>query len=201
MKNILLFVFLFIPVWIFGQDLIELKDKTIISARIVQEDKESVVYLIETGSDKLIKQIDQKEVKKTKYEKIPKGVNVIVVVHDSLSNEHLLTDVINHLIVSSYPIESFDNKYLTVSTEYESKERITAEIIDESVFFRCFYLHEEVSIVYPHNSAKVSWGKKPKPGEKRGIPGTLTFKHLDKVARSYLKDGNGTLEYKSEIEE
>jgi len=189
------------PVWLLAQDIIVLKDNSTISVRIVQEDKESVVFLLQNDSAKEIQQLGKGEVKKTKYEKIPKSVNVIIIDHDSLSKEHLLNDVINHLIVSGYIIESFDNKYYTVITQYVSDERLSVEVVDNKAFFRCFRLEEEVSLVYPHASAKVTWGKKPKPGERRGTAGNTVFKHLDKVARSYLINGKGTLEYKTVIDE
>ena len=192
------------PVWLFAQDMIILKDNSIISARIVKEDKKSVVFLFQNDSTKAIQQLSKGEVKKTKYEKIPNSVNVIEIVHDSLSKEHLLNDVINHLIVSGYLIESFDNKYFSVITQYVSDERLSAEIIDNKAFFRCFHLEMEENnkLVYPHASANVvSLGEKREPGERRGNPGNISFKHLDKVARSYLMNGKGTLEYKTEIEE
>jgi hypothetical protein len=200
MIRLSLIFWIIIPFWSYAQDMIVLKDNSTISVRIVQEDKESVVFLPQNDTTTVIQQLSKDKVKKTKYEKIRKSVNVIVIVHDSLSKEHLLIDVINHLIVSGYIIESFDNKYYTVITEYVSKERVSAEIVDNKAFFRCFYLEEEVNLVYPHASGVVAWGKKPKPGEKRGSPGSSAFKHLDKVVRSYLMDGKGILEYKTEIE-
>lgn len=185
------------PLWLCAQDLLELKDKNIINARIIQEDKESVVYIMPDDPGRSVKRIPAEAVKKIKYEKVPKSVNVIEILHDSLENEYLLNDIINHLIVSGYVIDEFDNRYYTVSTEYDQNDRMTVEINSNKASFRCFHLDENEEI-YPHVRATITWGKKPKPGEKRSHPGSMAFKKLDAVSRSYLKDGKGTLTYKTE---
>jgi hypothetical protein len=193
----LLVLLILIPLRIFGQDMIILKDKTSISARVVQEDKQSVIYVLEENSVKSIKQINKDEIKKVKYQKTSKSVNIITIEHDSLTNEHLLNDVINHLIVSGYMIEEFDNKYYTVVTPWASNKRITVEVKGNKAIFRCFHREGDKS-VYPHATAKVTWGIKPEPSEKRGGPGSSAFKDLEALCRLYLKNGHGTLGYDSE---
>lgn len=181
----------------FSQDEIELRDKSTLSARIIQEDKEKVVYLTRGENGAVVHTLPADQVRKIRYEKIPGSVNVIEIEHDSLENEFLLNDIINHLIVSGYIIEEFDNKYYTVSTQYENDDRFSVEIIKNKANFRCFHQSIEDEL-YPHLNATVAYGKKPKPGEKTGFPGSPAFKKLDAVCRSYLKDGNGELRYRSE---
>jgi hypothetical protein len=180
-----------------AQDMILLKDKSTISVRVIQEDKESVTYILQDNSNRLIKQIEGSKVKKVKYERIPKSVNVIIIQHDSLSNELLLNDLIGHLIVSGYTIEEFDNDYYTVSTPWKSNKRLNAQIVENEAFFRCFH-REGDDAIYPHATAKVTFGIEPKPDEKRGAAGSTAFKDLDEFCRTYLKNGEATLRYYSE---
>jgi hypothetical protein len=179
--------------------MIILKDKTTISARVVQEDKQTVTFLVQKGETREVAQLDKSKVKKVKYEKIPKSVNVIIIQHEVISNEHLLNDLINHMIMSGYTIEDFNNDYFTVSTAWENNERITAQIIENEAFFRCFYREEDES-EYPQtsSSSKITWGVKPKPGEKRGSQGGPSFKDLNDLCRSYLNNGMTTLKYHTE---
>ena len=200
MKNLLLFLFILIPGWAYAQDLIEMKDNTTLNARVVLEDKEWVTYITKDENTRSVTRVSTKDVKKIKYEKIPKSVNMIEITHDSLENEYLLNDIMNHLIVSGYIIEEFDNKYYSVSTQYDQNDRLTVEITGNKAAFRCFHLDVEDE-VYPHATAVVAWGKKPKPGEKTGAPGSIAFKKIDALSRSYLKEGNGELTYKTEIVE
>ena len=181
----------------FAQDEIELRDKSLITGRVIQEDKNQVIYLSRDEKGARVHALSADQVKKIRYEKIPGSFNLIEIEHDSLQNQFLLNDIINHLIVSGYVIEEFDNKYYTVSTQYENDDRFTVEIIENKANFRCFHLETEDE-VYPHVNATIAYGKKPKPGEKLGLPGSTAFKKLDAVCRSYLKNGNGELTYKSE---
>jgi hypothetical protein len=196
MKNQVLVLIMLIHVPVFSQDIIILKDKGEISARIVQEDKEYVQYMQEGSTGKILKQLSADQVKKVKYEKVNKTANLIEIVHDSLENEYFLNDVISHLIESGYIIEEFDNKYFTVSTQYVNNDRLTVEIKDNKAAFRCFQMGREDE-VYPNVTATLAYGQKPKPGEHTGTPGTTAFKKLDIFCRSYLKDGKSTMEYKT----
>ena len=200
MKNLILCLLIFIPEWVYPQDMIILKDKSTINARVVEEDKGSVLYITQDGDKKILKQIPIEEVKKIKYEKVPRSVNVIEIVHESLRNEFLLNDIINHLIMKGYVIDEFDNKYYTVITQYDQNDRITVEIEDNKAFFRCFHLDIEDEVV-PHVTAVITYEKKPKPGEKIGYFSGPTFKKLDALCRSYLKDGHEEMIYKSEYVE
>jgi len=196
-KPFLLLLIIFFPLRIFGQDMIILKDKSTISARVVQEDKQSVTYILQNNSTKSIEQLSKDKIKKVKYEKIPKSVNMIIIEHDSLSKEYLLNDVIHHMIVSGFMIEEFDNKYYTVCTQWVSDERITAKIVDNRAIFRCFQ-REGKEFEYPYANSEITWGKKPEPSEKRGTSGSSAFKNLNELCRLYLMNGKGTLEYQSE---
>lgn len=197
MRIFSLCVFMLIYGISFSQDEIELKDKSTIAGRVIQEDKSQVVYLQRDENGINVLAIPSDQVRKVRYEKLPGSVNLIEIEHDSLQNEFLLNDVINHLIISGYIIEEFDNKYYSVSTQYENDDRFTVEIIGNQANFRCFHLETENEI-YPHVNATVAYGKKPKPGEKRGLPGSTAFKKLDAVCRSYLLNGYCALKYKSE---
>jgi len=196
-RAVLLFMIL-LPVHVHAQDMIILKDKTTISARVVQEDKQTVKYVIQDNSSRSVEQLESSKVKKVKYEKVSKSVNVIIIQHDVINNEHLLNDLINHMIMSGYTIEEFNNDYYTVSTPWQNNKRVTAQIIENEAFFRCFYRDEDKS-AYPHiSSSKVTWGVKPKPGEKRGSQGGPAFKDLDELCRLYLSNGMTALRYHSE---
>ena len=197
MKRFFLPLILLFPVYVIGQDIILLKDKTTIPARVVQEDKETVTYLIQENDSRTLQEIEKNNVKKVKYEKLPKTVNVIIIQHDILSNEHLLNDLINHLILSGYTIEEFDNDYYTVSTPWQSNKRLNAQIVENEAFFRCFHREGDKS-VYPNANAKVTWGVKPKPDEKRGGPGSSAFKDLNIMLRSYLKNGMAAMRFHTE---
>lgn len=197
MKNQFLILIMLIPVRIFSQDMILLKDKSEISVRVVQEEKDYVQFMQNSNNVRTLKQLSTDEVKKVKYEKINNSINVIEIIHDSLNNEYLLNEVISHLIESGYIIEEFDNKYYTVSTQYVNNDRLTVEIKDNKAAFRCFQLGREDEI-YPHVTATLAYGQKPKPGEKIGAPGSTAFRKLDIVCRSFLKDGKSTMEYKTE---
>jgi hypothetical protein len=197
MKRFILLLIILLPVNVAGQDMILLKDKTTISARVVEEDKETVTYLIQENGTRTLEQLDKGKVKKVKYEKTPKSVNVIIIQHEALSNEHLLNDLINHMIMSGYTIEEFDNDYYTVSTPWISNKRINAQIVEHEAFLRCFHRESDKS-VYPNANAKVTWGIKPKPDEKRGSPGSSAFKDLNALCRSYLKNGMATIKYRTE---
>lgn len=197
-RSLLLFIVL-LPVYGIAQDMIILKDKTTISARVVQEDKQSVTYVLENNSTRSVEQLEKSEIKKVKYEKVPRSVNVIIIQHDVINNEHLLNDLINHMIMSGYTIEEFNNDYYTVSTPWQNNKRVTAQIIENEAFFRCFYRDEDKS-EYPQSSSssKITWGVKPKPGEKRGSQGGPSFKDLDELCRLYLNNGITTLRYHAE---
>lgn len=198
LRSFLLLIFL-LPVNTTAQDMIILKDNTTISARVVQEDKQTVTYVFQDNSTKSVEQLEKSKIKKVKYEKVPRSVNVIILQHDVINNEHLLNDLINHMIMSGYTIEEFNNDYYTVSTAWRNNERITAQIIENEAFFRCFYLDEDKS-EYPKtsSSSKITWGVKPKPGEKRGSHGGQVFKDLNELCRLYLRNGIATLRYHTE---
>ena len=187
-----------IPLMVCGQDMIVLKDKSTISVRVVQEDKEFVEYILGDDPDKKVNKLVKGEFKKVKYEKKPSSTNLIKIVHDSLVNEYFLNDVINQFIVAGYMIESFDNKYYTVSTNSINEERFTAEIVENTANFRCFYFPPESEDYPPNASARVVWGIKPEPGEKIGTQCSAAFKKLDAFCRSYLKNGKSSMEYSSE---
>jgi hypothetical protein len=186
------------PLMVLAQDVIVLKDKSTISARVVQEDKELVLYILQDDNDKKVQELAKDGIKKVKYEKKPASTNLIKIVHDSLVNEFLLNDIINQFIEAGYMIESFDNKYYTVSTNSVKEERFTAEIVDNTANFRCFYFPQETEDYPPNAAARVVWGIKPEPGEKTGSSGSPTFKKLDAFCRSYLRNGKCTMEYKTE---
>jgi len=199
MKRLYLFTCMLIPLMVCGQDMIVLKDKSTISVRVVQEDKESVEYILQDDPDKKVNKLTKGEFKKVKYEKKPGTTNLIKIVHDSLVNEFFLNDIINQFIEAGYMIESFDNKYYTVSTNSVNEERFTAEIVENTANFRCFYFPPE-NEDYPPNaaSARVIWGIKPEEGEKVGTQGSPAFKKLDAFCRAYLKNGKCFMEYSTE---
>jgi len=197
MKRLLLLLVFLFPFGVHGQDMIILKDNTTISARVAEEDKEAVTYVIKENSSRSVEQLERDKVKKVKYEKTPKSVNVIIIQHDVLNKEYLLNDLINHMIMSGYTIEEFDNNYYTVSTPWESNKRINAQIIENEAFFRCFQRKDEES-AYPTPSNKITWGVKPEPDEKRGGPGSSAFRDLNELCRSYLKNGMATIRYHTE---
>jgi len=198
MKRLLLLTFLFVPLMVYPQDVIILKDKSTISVRVVQEDKESVLYIQQDDPEKKVKELSKDEIRKVKYEKKPASTNLIKVVHDSLVNEFLLNDIINQFIEAGYIIESFDNKYYTVSTNSVKEERFTAEIVENTANFRCFYFPQETEDYPPNAAARVVWGIKPEPGEKTGTSGSSTFKKLDAFCRAYLKNEKCIMEYITE---
>jgi hypothetical protein len=186
------------PLMVSAQDLIVLKDKSTISVRVVEEEKESVWYILQDDPEKKVKELPKDEFKKVKYEKRPASTNLIKIVHDSLVNEFYLNDIINQFIEAGYIIESFDNKYYTVSTNSVKKERFTAEIVENTANFRCFYFPQDTEDFPPNAAAGVVWGVKPEPGEKIGTSGSSTFKKLDAFCRSYLKNGKCVMEYKTD---
>ena len=198
MKGLYLLICILMPLMVFSQDMIVLKDKSTISARIVQEDKESVMFIVEDDPDKKVIQLVKDEVKKVKYEKKRGSTNLIQIVHDSLVNEYLLNDIINQFIEAGFMIESFDNKYYTVSTNSVNEERFTAEIVGNTANFRCFFFPPESEDYPPNAAARVVWGIKPEPGEKVGIPGSTAFKKLDAFCRAYLKNEKCVMVYKTE---
>jgi hypothetical protein len=112
-----------------------------------------------------------------------------------------LNDVINHFIESGYMIESFDNKYYTVSTPLVKEERFTAEIVGNTANFRCFYFPPNSDDYPPNAAARVVWGIKPEPGEKMGTPGSSAFKKLDALCRVYLRNGKSVMVYATEAAE
>ena len=198
MKILYLLICLLVPLMVYPQDMIVLKDKSTISVRVVQEDKESVLYIPQDDPEKKVKELTKGEFKKVKYEKKPAATNLIKVVHDSLVNEFYLNDIINQFIEAGYMIESFDNKYYTVSTNSVKEERFTAEIVDNTANFRCFYFPQETEEYPPNAAARVVWGIKPEPGEKTGTSGSSAFKKLDAFCRAYLKNGKCVMEYLTE---
>ena len=198
MKRLYFLSLLLMPLMICAQDLIVLKDKSTISVRIVEEDKESVMYILQDDPEKIVKELAKDEFKKVKYEKKPASTNLIRIVHDSLVNEFFLNDIINQFIEAGYMIESFDNKYYTVSTNSVNEERFTAEIVENTANFRCFFFPQETEDYPPNAAASVVWGIKPEPGEKTGTSGTSAFKKLDAFCRAYLKNGECVMEYKTE---
>ena len=198
MKRLYLLAFMLMPLMVYAQDMIVLKDKSTISVRIVQEDKESVVFILQDDPEKKINELAKDDFKKVKYEKKPNATNLIQIEHDSLVNEYFLNDVINQFIEAGYMIESFDNKYYTVSTNSVNEERFTAEIVENKAKFRCFFFPQESEDYPPNAAARVVWGIKPEPGEKTGTPGSATFKKLDAFCRAYLKNGKCVMEYRSE---
>lgn len=198
MKRLYLFTCMLIPLMVCGQDMIVLNDKNTISVRVVKEDKESVEYILQGDPDKKVNKLTKGEFKKVKYEKRPNSTNLIKIVHDSLVNEFFLNDVINQFIEAGYMIESFDNKYYTVSTNTVNQERFTAEIVGNTANFRCFYFPPESEDYPPNAAARVVWGIKPEPGEKVGTQGSAAFKKLDAFCRAYLKNGRCSMEYSTE---
>lgn len=197
MKNLIGFLILMCPGWVQAQDIIIFKNKEELSARVVHEDREFIEYLEGHGNKRTLKRIPSKEVKKVRYQKIDGKVNAIQVVHDSLSNEYFLNDVINHIIVTGYTIDKFDNNYYTVSTQYVNNDRITVRIKDRVAVFRSFQKEDEEE-VYPHARATVTWDVKPEPGEKKGFPGTTAFDKMDDLCRTYLKNGHAVMHYQVE---
>lgn len=198
MKRLYLLAFMLMPLMVYAQDMIVLKDKSTISVRVVQEDRESVVFILQDDPEKKINELAKDEVKKVKYEKKPNAINLIQIEHDSLINEYFLNDVINQFIEAGYMIESFDNKYYTVSTNSVNEERFTAEIVENKAKFRCFFFPQESEDYPPNAAARVVWGIKPEPGEKTGTPGSAAFKKLDAFCRAYLKNRKCVMEYRSE---
>ncbi len=198
MKGLYLLTCMLMPLMVWAQDMIVLQDKSTISVRIVQEDKESVEYILQDDPDKKVNKLTKGEFKKVKYEKKPSSTNLIKIVHDSLVNEYFLNDVINQFIEAGYMIESFDNKYYTVSTNSVNEERFTAEIVKNTANFRCFYLPQETEDYPPNAAARVVWGIKPEPGEQVGTQGSAAFKKLDAFCRAYLKNGKCFMEYITE---
>ena len=166
MKRIYLLICLLIPVMVLAQDVIVMKDKSTISARVVQEDKELVLYILQDDNDKKVQELAKDGIKKVKYEKKPASTNLIKIVHDSLVNEFLLNDIINQFIEAGYMIESFDNKYYTVSTNSVKEERFTAEIVDNTANFRCFYFRPDIPYATAMNL-----------GRKQDLPEVLPLKN------------------------
>lgn len=198
MKRLYFLACMLIPFVVSAQDMIVLKDKSTISVRIVHDDKESVEYILQDDPVKNINTLIKGEFKKVKYEKKPSSTNLIRIVNDSLVNEFFLNDIINQFIEAGYMIESFDNKYFTVSTNSVNEERFTAEIVENTANFRCFYFPQETGDYPPNAAARVVWGIKPEPGEKVGTSGSAAFKKLDAFCRAYLKNGKCVMEYKTE---
>ena len=198
MKKIYLLTCLLMPLLVFAQDQIILKDKSTISVRVVEEDKKSVLYIRQDDPQKKVQEMSADEYRKVKYEKKPATTNLIKITHDSLVNEFLLNDIINQFIEAGYIIESFDNKYYTVSTNSVKEERFTAEIVGNTANFRCFYFPQETEDYPPNAAGRVVWGIKPEPGEKTGTSGSTAFKKLDAFCRAYLKNEKCVMEYTTE---
>ena len=50
--------------------MIVLKDKSTISVRVVEEEKESIMYILQDDPEKIVKELAKDEFKKVKYEKM-----------------------------------------------------------------------------------------------------------------------------------
>lgn len=195
MNRLILAIFIFTSIGLKGQDLITTKDGRTFQTRILKTEKKIIYYNLFDDSDRELRSLDKRDIKKIKYEKRPKLTNGILVKDDSLSGEDLMTHIFRYLLQSGYEIEDFNNKNLLVNTKYLDDHRITVEITEDEALFVFYYkFTTEFTYNNPTNDHFV-FGKQENPGEYQGDTSNGPFKEMDALCRSYLMTSKGTLEY------